>query len=332
MTYAFAQHESIGPAVKRIAREQLDQTIEDISSGDDERDERVHDARQRLKKLRGLLRLVRREIGQSVFARENACFRDAARELAAAREAAAIIESFDGLLDRFELEVSREAFDDVRKLLVGSHRDVLSQALDPARLARVDQMLKLARERVPSWPIARNDFRALAGGFRGTYRRGRRVLRAISREPSVRLFHDFRRIAKYHLHHVRLLEGVWRSELKSRRKSLEELSDALGDLHDLDGLRRRLAEELSQGQQRSKVSSLLALVDRRIEELGLEARSLGARIYAEKPEALTRRFRTYFEAWRFDAATAHERPLPRAPVPASTELPGTRAGGRDSPN
>jgi CHAD domain-containing protein len=326
VAYSFVQHEPIGAAVKRIALEQLDGAIEDLVGDAEEQDEAVHDARQRLKRLRGLMRLLRSEVGESVFETENRTFRDAARVLAPARDAAAVIESFDNLLDRFELEVSREAFDELRRALVVAHGDTMLQAIDGGTLTRVDQILRIARERVQAWPISRNGFRALSGGLNDTYRRSRRGLTRVMRDPTVEHYHRWRRFTKYHLHHVRLLENIWRLELRSRKKALEELGDALGDLHDLDVLRAQLTSQHFPGN-RMKVSALIALADRRLDELGREARALGTRIYAERPRALVRRFRVYFDAWRQESASAHQRALNRPPrseaAPAASNGNGT---------
>ena len=49
-----------------------------------------------MKKLRALLRLARGELGEQTFARENACFRDAARELAGARDADVMLDDAEG--------------------------------------------------------------------------------------------------------------------------------------------------------------------------------------------------------------------------------------------
>ena len=57
----------------------------------------MHEARKDMKKLRALLRLARGELGEEIFGRENACFRDAARELAGTRDADVMLETLDAL-------------------------------------------------------------------------------------------------------------------------------------------------------------------------------------------------------------------------------------------
>src|SRR5689334_2335445 len=59
-------------------------------------DKRIHDVRKRIKETRALLRLVREPLG-SRFGQENKWYRNAGRDLSAARDAIALIESADKL-------------------------------------------------------------------------------------------------------------------------------------------------------------------------------------------------------------------------------------------
>jgi ABC-type uncharacterized transport system ATPase component len=57
---------------------------------------------------------------------------------------------------------------------------------------------------------------------------------------------------------------------------------------------------------------LLDLIDRRSAELRVEANTIGARIFVEKPNAFGRPFRGYWEAWRSEARASVEKTHGRA--------------------
>ena len=59
MSYRLEPQEPLGAGIKRIAREQIDQALEQLTANPENRDEAVHDARKRFKKIRAALRLVR---------------------------------------------------------------------------------------------------------------------------------------------------------------------------------------------------------------------------------------------------------------------------------
>jgi hypothetical protein len=98
MGYRFRRDDaSVEAGVRRIADEQLGKAV--AALGGEALHEGVHDARKRVKKLRGLLRLVRP--GFKGYAEENRTLRDAARTLSGLRDHAAMIETLDRLAARY---------------------------------------------------------------------------------------------------------------------------------------------------------------------------------------------------------------------------------------
>ncbi|MBC8129586.1 MAG: CHAD domain-containing protein, partial [Rhizobiaceae bacterium] len=100
MSYRIDPGAPLDAETRRVFTEQLDKATAELSapaSGPDgDLHEAIHDARKRLKKLRGLLRLVRP--GHERFYRtENERLRDIARTLSAVRDRTALIESLDAL-------------------------------------------------------------------------------------------------------------------------------------------------------------------------------------------------------------------------------------------
>src|SRR3954471_24540286 len=96
--FRIAPGEPVPDEVRRLAIGRIDDALDELRGvSDSSRAEAVHEARKDLKKLRALLRLARGELGERTFARENACFRDAASELGGARDADAMLETLGGL-------------------------------------------------------------------------------------------------------------------------------------------------------------------------------------------------------------------------------------------
>jgi CHAD domain-containing protein len=113
--------------------------------------------------------------------------------------------------------------------------------------------------------------------------------------PSSARFHDWRKRVKYHRYHLDLLHEIWPRQLKGRRKEVKALGTLLGDEHDLAVLQDVLAAE---GGNLDGAGALSDLAGRRRAELREEMRLLGARVFAERPKALARRYRCYWRAWR----------------------------------
>ena len=101
-------------------------------------------------------------------------------------------------------------------------------------------------------------------------------------------FREWRKRAKYHWYHMRLLREVWKEPMEGRCKALDELADILGDEHDLAVFRGVLTAGADEFGGRREVHMLLALIDRRREMLQTEAATLGERLFVEKPKNITR--------------------------------------------
>ncbi len=292
MAYRLEQTESVGQNVRRVATEQIEGAIAELlqaAAGDP--DEPIHGVRKRLKKLRGLVRLVRGDLGELAYARENACFRDAARELSGARTATAVIGAFDAL-------VPEGAFAEARRALESMRTRAVASAVDPTRIADVESTLALARRRVQGWPLERDRWKAIEPGLRRSYAAGRDAFAAARRDPSVEHLHEWRKRVKDHWYHARLLTRIWHQPMRARRKALGKLSELLGDDHDLADLAAALIAEPGLSEDRAELDALLALIERRQHELRTGAFELGRRLYAERPRQLSYRLGEYYAAWR----------------------------------
>jgi CHAD domain-containing protein len=270
--YRLKQGEPVPEGVARIARGRIDHAIDALN---DASEEGVHDARKDMKKLRALLRLVRGEVGEKVFRREAATFRDAARELSGVRDADVMLATLADLEKRYEADVGpvRQAVEAHRLQTGGGGRKRAAKA--------AVAVLTEARGRVADWPLAGDGFEVFEDGLRRTYRDGRRGWRAALKEPSTENLHEWRKRVKDLWYHCSILEETWKPVMKALAGEAHELSDRLGDDHDLAVL-------LDFG-----ADSLEPLIARRRGELQEEAFAYGSRLYAEKPKTYVRRIENW---------------------------------------
>ncbi|CAE7768809.1 unnamed protein product, partial [Symbiodinium microadriaticum] len=124
MTYQLVDNEPLSHALRRIAREQIDQAIAEIDDKTVPRDEAVHQVRKRCKKIRGLVRLVRPEF-EKTYQAENKWYRDIAARLSDVRDAQVLIETYDKLMERYEEEVDRQLFGPIRRKLTMRLKELL---------------------------------------------------------------------------------------------------------------------------------------------------------------------------------------------------------------
>lgn len=307
MAYELDPAQPLDAEFRRIATDLLDHAVEQIDGADADPHEAIHEVRKDCKKLRGLLRLIRPAVPR-LYKHENAAVRDAAASLSVLRDAEAAIETYDALIDHFRSNIDPESLAPLRQRLedhkeeVAAGAQALDEQLDLARTALV-----AARERVPQWELPselgdHGGWSLIGPGLRKTYKRGRRGMQEAYAKPSVAVFHEWRKRAKYLRYQLRLVRAGWPRVLKATHKEVKGLGDLLGDDHDLAVLGQIIeeAEALSPTDDLEQI--LLALAAQRSEQLRNAAYWLGSRLYAEKPKHLDRRMQCYWQAARGQTA------------------------------
>ena len=269
--------------IGRVARGQLDLAIELLGGGGDD-GEAIHEARKTLKRVRAALRLSRDHLGTYRYRHENVILRDAGRELSGARDARVLLETLDGLAEHNPETLSAPARTRLRTALSATAE--AAGATDDASPSAVINALADARVRVATWPLPEDGGpEAFAPGLERIYRRGRRALRTAEKEATVDSLHELRKRAKDLWHAAQLLRPAAPKRMKKLARRAHQLSDLLGDDHDLAVLldrARAQPELLDEGE----LAALSALVQRRQDRLRRDALALAARLYRRKPRKL----------------------------------------------
>ena len=96
MTFRLKRRDNtVEDGMRRIALDQIDKAMRDATNTRPNPGERIHQARKRCKKLRGLIRLCRPAF--DTYEVENAALRDAAGALSFLRDAEVLIATYDDL-------------------------------------------------------------------------------------------------------------------------------------------------------------------------------------------------------------------------------------------
>lgn len=290
---------SVPDEVRRVARGRIEHALDELrGQSGSTREEAVHEARKDMKKLRALLRLVRGELGDRVYSAENASFRDIARGLAGVRDADVMLATLTDLEKRYgELPGAGRK---LRPALVAHRFRTSAGSLKPAA-STAAEALGEALDRVDGWPLEADGFEAFEEGLGRVYRQGRRNFRAAQKRPSAEHMHEWRKRVKDLWYHVLLLQEGWKPVLSALADEAHELSDRLGDEHDLTVLREwahRHTAELNGDDP--VLRGFDVLLENRRRELQEEAFEYGARLYADKPGVFVARL----EDWWGSARTA----------------------------
>ena len=296
--YRLLKGEPVGRGVRRAILAQVDDAIAHVRGDAGVAPaEAVHEARKDMKKVRSALRLVRGEIGDQAWRRENDHYRDIARTLSDFRDAEILVEALDSLSERFGPRTD-DRFGGLREQLETEARGAHDDGTIERAMASAAAKLSAGRSRIEGLPLDGDGWKLIAPGIHRSYRRGRRRLRTAVQDPSVTNLHELRKRVKDLWYQLRLIRDADPQMIGALADHAHDLSDHLGDDHDLALLREEAARRRDAFAVPGHQRNLRDLIDRRRGELQFAAISLGERTYADKPKRFTKRLEKRWEAWR----------------------------------
>jgi CHAD domain-containing protein len=119
-------------------------------------------------------------------------------------------------------------------------------------------------------------------------------MKRVLADPSAENVHEWRKRAKDLWYQLRILRDAWPELLGVTVDQAHQLTDLLGDHHDL----AVLADDLQSRHDLSDRDAFEDAIAQRQEELVEAALETGRRLYAEKPKAFRQRIKRYWLTWR----------------------------------
>lgn len=270
-------------ALRRIAAGELDAALRRMGPGAIPAGD-VHDIRKRVKKLRGLLRVLRP--GFAAFRRETDVLRDAAQSLSGLRDSAVRLATFDKLATGDGIDLAP------LRAVLAAEQGAAAPDTEAARAA-----LAALRDRAAGWKLRGEDRAVLTAGLGETRRRARRAMEAAVRDPSVDAMHDWRKRVKDHWYQARLMTPVWPAILAPLADLAGVLAEDLGDHHDL----AVLADHLAALPGPAHLAAIAEITTRaHAAQRVLEARAFpaGRILFAGRPDDVAALWADWWQVWR----------------------------------
>ncbi len=266
-----------------------------------ERHSGVHSARKCLKRLRSLLLLARPGMPEPVFFTLTDRLSGIARGLAAARDAAALSDAIDKLERETGAGPGLGPLHSLRAWLQ-KRRHAAEQNLERSAASDAMRGLLEIRPAFAGLAVYPDDFRSLSKGLKQCYRATREVFRHAFPSERDEDLHDWRKGVQHHWRQMQLLAPCWPSELSARAEAARSLSQVLGDDHDISLLIRLVSTPTRMFGTPDETAACLKRCRRRHKALRKEARTQGARLFAERARPFAERIETYWQVAAGDAA------------------------------
>jgi CHAD domain-containing protein len=302
MSYRLEPAMPMSEALRRVAFAELELAHAALAAPP-ERHSGVHSARKCLKRLRSLLLIARPGMPEPAFANLTERLGSIARGLAAARDAAALIDATDKLEKETGAGPGLGPLQSLRAWL-HKRRHAAEQNLE--RSAASDAMRRLLelRPTFVGFAVYPDDFRSLAKGLRRCYRTTRESFQHAFVSERDEDLHGWRKGVQHHWRHMQLLAPSWPLELSARVEEARALSQILGDDHDISLLVRLVSTPTMIFGSPEETAAFLKRCRRRQRALRKEARNQGERLFAERARPFAERIETYWQIAAGDAANA----------------------------
>jgi len=277
-----------------MGMEQINRARRELAAGRDPANE-VHEARKCLKRLRALLRLGRDGLGEATYRAEAARFQSTAKRLASARDSHVLLQTLAKLEaegtegGELRLQISR-----LKAALLAERAEApIAQAVE---IAEATSELDRALRRFRRLRINPDAFATFATGLVRGYRQGAKGLEVAYAENTDEAFHEWRKSVQVHWRHMALLSRMWPAMIEARVAATRELSQILGDDHDLSLLKENLPRLADGMLSRHETAQVEGLIRDRQSALRAAARPRGQMIFAERAKAHGRRMAAIWDA------------------------------------
>lgn len=320
MPYRFKINEPIEKAFRRIAREQVEASLAQLTALD-VGPSNVHECRKALKRLRALVRLAADGLGSGKALRRTKSLGEIAKLLSARRDQTVMLETIDKLAK--ESPDTTETLAPLKASVAAQSGDQ-AETLDADTAARARLLLLQEAKKFARVKFSKRGFAALAGGLDASYRQGRKAAKYAYEEPTNENFHDLRKAVQWHWRQMSLLSKAWPDEFAVRVNAARELSQLLGDDHDLAMLSEAASRSATMSDEQKDAA--VAVCRHHQQNLRATAEYRAKRLFAEKPEAFVGRVAAYWRCSRSLDPRLEVQPQPRQVAAADQDAASAADG------
>jgi CHAD domain-containing protein len=304
MAYRLKPGQPISQSVRQVGVDQIERVLTQFSAKG-KMGSAVHEARKSMKRLRALLHLIRPAMMKGEFRRDEARLKMIARSLSGARDAQAMIEA----IEKLDHQEGAEAFAPLSKSLraiLEERRKAAEAGLTRSGTAQLRKQLKEARDAFTQISLEPDAFSIVAETLENDYRKARKAFASAYKLDEDEEYHEWRKQVQRHWRQLLLIAPSWPKAIRPHIALARELSEILGDDHDLSVLAALVSSEREALGVADEADAYIAFCRERQRALRETARELGARLLAEKPRSFARRISVYWEMGRKSDAEGDE--------------------------
>lgn len=296
MSYRIYKNTPPEQNIRRLLNEKISKCISIIDNKYYDKDEEIHDLRKNFKMIRGMLRLIRDDIGETKFKKYNRLFRDMGRRLAPLRDGQVYINTLIKLQKKYKEELSIEEMDKLVFWFRDNYLLKYQQFVEEGKtIQQVKEVLVQTHPALMDLHLKEDGFGSFREGLKRVYKRGKKAKALAMINPTTKNLHEWRKRVKYLWYHNRLLREAWPKLMKASVNVLDKLSDVLGEDHDYAILHEFMLKHPELLSDEKIREQLFIAIEKERKGFFNTVKPLGEIIYVEKPAAYVSRVKTYWD-------------------------------------
>ena len=307
ISYEIKPHCHIGLELQELARTEVIQILAAFRAlNSDTLDGLTHEIRQRLKRLRAVIRLLREPLGTRRYRTEDRVIRAAGRALGPLREGQAALTTLDGLQRRFFPGKPPATLLAAREKLAAQARQCASDLVGGAVFATQISALEGVITRLTEWPVKGFGWKEMRRAIKHSYRCSKEHGEQAHDASDVDCLHCWRKRANDLWQYLRMLRRVCPGLAGELAREYEVLGAFLGDYHDVVVLRASLEKQGDALLDLQARGTFVRILDLRMGELFDAASALGERLHVHSPTAFAHELGEHRAACRGRVRTARK--------------------------
>jgi CHAD domain-containing protein len=281
----------------RISNQIISQSLNDISDDTKENDELVHTLRKRVKNVRTILKLLRKEVGEEFYKKNNFLLRDLNRRSASIRNYFAIINLVQSNLELADNKQLKEALTLLELRLKADFENVRNNTDYSTLFSNYKTQLGKYQTHLNKFNVDESRFGIIKAGLLNIYTEGQDLLNLCIKTPTDKNLHEWRKTTKDFYYITNSLSPIWKPVYTAYAKEIKALSDILGMVNDYFELNHYIQSLVDNPYD---FSMLIDLIDTNRQKLITKAYQLGRRIYAIDSDSFIIQFKAYFLCFKKD--------------------------------
>lgn len=249
----------------------------------------IHKLRVKLKKIRGIIRLLRHEIGEDKYHELNACYRNIAQQVAQLRDFTSQIELLEKLKSKETSASLKLTLTKIIRSLTKQRKKAYGLFLKENKAAGTQQNILFAKEATQQLSFCGKPEVFILKSLKRVYKKARRTQEAGDLWQNKAQFHYWRKQVKYLMFQLMMLNKAWPEYLELHINELKKLGKTLGKLHDMYLFSEMLNNEAPVPLNKNEKSELLKFIASEKQILQQKAERIGERIFVENSRVFVNR-------------------------------------------